>query len=238
MFHTYLINPIYNAFVYLIGVMPHGDVGLAIIAMTLLVRIIFYPLFTSSIKTQMGMQAIQGQLDEINTKYKDNAEERGRRTMELFKQYNVRPFSAFLALLVQIPVFIALYYAFFHVGLPTIAADLLYPFVHVPAEVSTNFFGIVDLLGKHNIILALIVGGLQFAVVRLSLVRTKNAASATQSQKAQELQKQMMLYFLPALIGVVSYTLPAAAGLYFAVGSLISLAQEWIIQRQIVAKAA
>jgi YidC/Oxa1 family membrane protein insertase len=233
-FHTLLIDPIYNAFVYLIGVMPHGDVGLAIIAMTLIIRAVFYPLFASSIRTQMGMQAIQGELDEINTKYKDNGEERGKRTMELFKKHNVRPFSAFLALLVQIPVFIALYYAFFHQGLPKIATDLLYSFVHVPAVVSTDFFGIMNLLSAHNIVLTVFVGLLQYAVVRYSLTRmTPTPKQGGDKQKAQALQQQMMLYFLPGLMAVISYTLPAAVGIYFAAGSAVSLLQEWVIQRQV-----
>ena len=65
MFRTYLIEPLYNMFIYLIGIMPGGDVGLAIIALTLMVRILFYPAFAASIRTQMGMQAIQSDVDEI-----------------------------------------------------------------------------------------------------------------------------------------------------------------------------
>ncbi|MDO8518455.1 MAG: membrane protein insertase YidC, partial [bacterium] len=129
MFTTFLTQPIYNGFVFLIGVMPQGDVGLAIIALTLVIRIIFYPAFTSSIRTQMGMQQVQGQLDEVNKKYKNDKDARARATMQLFKDNNVKPFSGFLALLVQIPVFIALYFAFFNQGLPTIATELLYSFV-------------------------------------------------------------------------------------------------------------
>ncbi len=238
MFHTILINPIYNAFIFLIGVVPGGDVGLAIIAMTVVIRLVFYPLFASSIRTQMGMQAAQSELDEINTKYKDNAEERGRHTMELFKKYNVRPFSAFLALLVQIPVFIALYYAFFREGLPQIATSILYPFVHAPAVVNTQFLGFLDLLQHHNIVLAVIVAGLQYLVVRFSLFRTQKKAPAKKDDaaRAQALQQQLMMYFLPGLMGVVSYTVPAAVGIYFAAGSVISLLQEWLIQRQMAAK--
>ncbi|MCX6819916.1 MAG: YidC/Oxa1 family membrane protein insertase [Candidatus Adlerbacteria bacterium] len=238
MFHTFLINPIYNAFIYLIGVMPGGDVGLAIIAMTLLIRIVFYPLFASNIRTQMGMQAAQVELNEINKKYKDNADERAKRTMELFKQHKVRPLSAFFALLVQIPVFLALYYAFFREDLPKIATELLYSFVSVPTVVSTNFFGLIDLLLKHNIFLAVVVALLQYAVIKLSLFRTTAVATGVDPEKemSQKLQQGMMLYFLPGLMGVVSYTLPAAVGIYFAAGSVISLGQEWIIQRQMQKK--
>ncbi len=236
MFHTFLVQPIYNAFIYLIGIMPGGDVGFAIIALTLIIRIIFYPAFASSIRTQMGMQAIQGELDDINTKYKDNPEERTRRTMALFTEHKVRPLSGFLALLVQVPVFIALYYAFFREGLPKIDASQLYSFVQVPHVVSVSFLGFVDLLAKHNIVLAAVVFGLQFFVAYVSLLRVKGSASKVLSPEkaaAQRLQQQMMLYFLPALIGIISYSLPAAVGIYFCAGNVVSLGQEWVIRRQL-----
>jgi len=240
MFHTLLIDPFYNTFIFLIGVMPGGDVGLAIIAVTLIIRIIFYPLFASNIRTQMGMQALQGELDEINTKYKDDAKQRGELTMDLFRKHKVRPISAFLSLLVQIPVFIALYYAFFHEGLNPVATDLLYSFVHVPSVIATNFFGLVDLMATHNIVMAVLVAVLQYAVVRYSFTRMDTPKNAKQSDKErmQKIQRQMMLYFLPALIGVVSYSVPAAVGLYFVAGSVISLGQEWLIQRQMAPKKA
>ena len=62
MFTTYLVQPIYNVFIYLIGLMPYGDVGFAIIALTLVVRVIFYPAFSASIRTQMGLRLSKGKL--------------------------------------------------------------------------------------------------------------------------------------------------------------------------------
>ncbi len=178
MFSTFLINPLYNAFIFLIGIMPNGDVGFAIIVMTIIVRAVFYPAFTASIRTQMGMQAVQGEIDEINEKYKNNSDEKAKRTMQLFKDKKIRPFAGFIAILVQIPIFIALYYAFFREGLPHIATELLYSFVHVPATVNVQFLGFLNLLSVHNIILAVIVGGLQYLVVYVSLMRTKSAPQA------------------------------------------------------------
>ena len=234
MFETLLIQPIYNVFVYLIGIMPGGDVGFAIILLTLLMRILFYPAFTASIRTQMGMQAIQGDVDEINTKFKDDPKERATRTMALFKERNIRPLSGFLAILVQIPVFIALYFAFFKEELPKIVTELLYSFVPPPEVVNTLFLGFVDLLTPHNIILSVLVGVLQYGVVWLSLARVKNTSLklTPERETAQKMQKYLMLYFLPGLMVVVSYSLPAAAGLYFATTNLLSLGQEWVIRRQ------
>lgn len=237
MFTTLLIQPIYNGFIYLIGVMPGGEVGLAIIALTLIIRVIFYPAFASSIRTQMSMQAVQGELDEINKKFKDNPTERAARTMALFKENKVRPLSGIVALLVQIPVFIALYYAFFHQGLPKIDTSLLYSFVHAPAAVNLEFLGFVNLMSPHNIALALIVAFLQYLVAHFSLARLKNGAKPLAPEKAaaQRMQQNLMQYFLPILMGVVTYTLPAAVGLYFSTGNVVSLGQEWLIRKQLSA---
>lgn len=239
MFGTILINPLYNVFIFLIGIMPGGDVGLAIIVMTLVVRAVFYPAFTASIRTQMGMQEAQAELDEINKKYKDNSDEKAKRTMELFKERNIRPLAGFVALLVQIPIFIALYYAFFREGLPHIATNILYSFVQAPPTVNLEFLGFLNLLSPHNIPLSLVVGALQYAVVRLSVMRSKPSPHlAPEKAQAQAMQQNLMLYFMPALYVVLCYSLPAAAGLYFATTNVISLGQEMLIRRQIKRRKA
>ena len=184
----------------------------------------------------MGMQAVQGEIDEINTKYKDNPDEKAKRTMQLFKDKKIRPFAGFVAILVQLPIFIALYYAFFREGLPHIATQLLYPFITTPTAVNVDFFGILNLLSVHNIALSVLVGGLQYLVVYFSLMRTKKGPQATlkpEKAQAQAMQQNMMLYFMPVLYVIITYSLPAAAGLYFGVGNLISLGQEFLIRRQL-----
>jgi YidC/Oxa1 family membrane protein insertase len=237
-FTTFLIKPLYNVFIYLIGVMPGGDVGFALIVMTLAVRIIFYPAYTSSIRTQMGMAAVQGELDEINEKYKDDPTEKAQRIMALYKERNIRPFSSFIAILAPIPIFIALYYSIAREGLPHIDTNLLYSFVHVPATVNVEFLGFLNLLAAHNIILSVIVAFLQYLVVRLSITRTKSVATtakplAKDKAQAQAMQQNLMLYALPILYIFIVYSLPAVAGLYFGVTNLISVGQELLIRRQI-----
>ena len=232
MFEEFLIKPLYNGFVFLIGVVPGGDVGLAIIVLTLIVRIIFYPAFAASIRTQIAMAAIQPEIDELNRKYKDNTEERARRTMALFKEKKVRPLAGLLALLVQIPIFIALYFVFFREGLPTIDVALLYAFVTTPAMVQTNFLGFVDLLAINNIVLAAIVGTTQYLVTRLSFARMPSKAGSPEVEMAHKLQRSLMLYMLPGLMTVLTYFFPAGVGLYFLTGNLISIAQEFYIKRQ------
>jgi YidC/Oxa1 family membrane protein insertase len=232
MFEELLIKPLYNAFVFLIGVVPGGDVGLAIIALTLVVRALFYPAFTASIRTQMGMQAAQPELDEINRKYKDDPKTRTERTIALFKEKKIRPLAGLVALAIQIPIFIALYLVFFREGLPTIETSLLYPFVSIPTVVQTNFLGVLDLLSAHNIILTVIVGGTQYLVTRLSLARTPAKASSPEKEATHRMQRTLMLYMLPGLMTILTYTFPAGVGLYFVTGNLVSIAQEWYLRRQ------
>ncbi len=231
MFTTFLVQPIYNLFVFLLGLMPQGDAVLSIIAMTLIMRAVLYPIFTSSIRTQMGMQAMQPELEAAEEKYKGDKEALTRERMALLKKHKVNPFAGFGALIVQLVVLIALYFALFREGFPVINEALLYSYVHVPAAVSTTFFGLLDILSSHNIILAFLVGFTQYLAIRLTLLRTP---SPTHPDKvtAHKMQSAMMLYFMPLLMAVVSYTFPAAVGVYFVTSNLVSLFQEWVLKRK------
>jgi YidC/Oxa1 family membrane protein insertase len=235
MFTTYFVAPIYNAFVALIGIMPGGDVGLAIIALTIFVRIVLYPVFSSSIRTQMGMQAMQAELDAAAQQYKDKPEALTRARIDLLKKHKVNPLSGILTLVVQLVLLIALYIAMFREGFPQIHTDLLYPFVSSPEVVNTQFLGILDLLSPHHVVLAALVGVTQYFTIRFTLART-NAGQKNLSPdaaRAARVQNSMMLYFMPALLCVFGYFFPAAVGLYFVTGNLFSLGQEWLIRKQL-----
>src|SRR4051812_32106773 len=110
MFQTLLIQPIYNAFVFLVGYMPHGDAGLAIIAMTLIMRAVLYPVFTASIRTQMGMTAMQGDLEAAEKRFKDDKEALGRERLALLRKHKVNPLAGIFALVIQLTLIISLYY--------------------------------------------------------------------------------------------------------------------------------
>lgn len=231
MFTTFLVQPIYNLFVFLLGVVPQGDAVLAIVAMTLIMRAVLYPVFTSSIRTQMGMQAMQPELDAAEEKYKSDKEALTRERMALLKKYKVNPFAGFGALIIQLVVLIALYFALFREGFPVIKEALLYSFVHAPAQISTTFFGFLNILEPHHIALAALVGGTQYLAIRLTLRRTPSPTNPDK-EAAHRMQSAMMLYFMPLLMAVVSYTFPAAVGVYFVTGNLVSLFQEWLLKRK------
>lgn len=235
MFISIFVQPIYNCFIFILGLVPGGDVGIAIVILTILVRAVFYPLFTSSIRTQMAMQAVQPELAELTERYKDDRMELARRQSELFKRHRIHPFTSLGVAIIQIVIFISLSYSFFNLGLPEIRIDLLYPFVHAPALVNEQFLGILDLTKPHNIFLTIIVLVLQYLVSRLTLARTivpSITPAAKERIAMQQMQQKMMLYMLPLFIAVATYFTASAIGLYFAVGNIVSLAQEWLIRRK------
>ena len=109
-------KPLYNALFGLVDVLPNSSLFLAVIILTLIVRIIISPLSYKALKTQLKTKAIQPQLRAVR-KETDDKQEQARRTLEIYKKNGVNPFSSFLLLLVQFPIIIALYWVFRDGGL-------------------------------------------------------------------------------------------------------------------------
>src|SRR3989344_605452 len=137
LFNTFLYNPLYNALVLLTDILPGADIGIAVIVLTLLVRLLILPLETKQLHTTTKIGEIKGQIDEINKKYADNKEERARKTLELYRINKINPFAGFFLILIQIPIIIALYWVFLK-GIP-FKSELLYSFVRLPETVNFNF---------------------------------------------------------------------------------------------------
>lgn len=234
MFETILVKPIYNLFISIVGIVPDHDAGLAIVALTLLMRLVLYPVFTASIRTQMGMSAMQGDLELIKEKHKDDKETLAREQMLLFKKHKVNPLAGFGALFIQLAVIIALYFALFREGFPAVDTALLYSFVSHPGVISTSLFGLLDLLTPKHLLLALLVGLTQYFVIRLTVRRTPNPHPVGSDKEAvTRMQQNMMLYFMPLVMAVTSYFFIAAVGIYFLASNVFSLGQEYLIRRQI-----
>jgi YidC/Oxa1 family membrane protein insertase len=232
-FRTILYIPIYNALIYLVGLMPHGDVGLALIGVVLLVRLIILPFSLSMVHTQKAMQMITPQIKEIQEKYKNDKENLAKETFALYKKYKINPFASILTLFIQIPVLFTLYFIVRNKALYQVNATLLYPFVHAPAMLSPLFLGIF-VISSPNIILALLAGLSQFVYAYWGIPVPPSATPAPSKNKQtspgsmqEEFGRAMMLqmrYVLPILIAFIAYTSGAIA-LYFITSNLVMLFQ-------------
>lgn len=231
MFHTVFYEPIYNLLIVLIGINPWGNVALAVILTTIIVRAILYPLSKKALITQIGMQKIAPKIEELKKKYKDNREGLALATMAVYKENNVNPFASVLVLIIQIPVIIALYYIFFRSGLPHIKAEDLYSFITTPANISTHFFWLE--ITQKSWILAVLAGFTQFLQANYSLPKLAPASSGEKSF-AEDFSRSMniqMRFFIPVFMIFIAHSLSAAVAIYFVVGNLFTLSQEWYIRK-------
>src|SRR5690606_4052569 len=109
---TIIYEPLYNILVLFIDYIPGHKIGLAIIALTIVVRLFLFPLFQSSLRTQLMMKKLQPEIAKIKEEHKDNKEEQGKRMLALYRDAKVNPFASFFMLLIQLPIVISVYYIF------------------------------------------------------------------------------------------------------------------------------
>jgi YidC/Oxa1 family membrane protein insertase len=231
LFSTVIYDPIYNALAFLVGVVPGGDIGIAIIILTIVIRLILYPLSAKAVKTQIAMREIDPELKRLREELKDSREELARKTMALFKQRKVNPFASIFLILIQLPIIIGLYFVFLHEGQGLgFDPEVLYAFISVPTEASPLFLGLVDLTGK-SIVLAVIVGMTQFINARVMMPAQPPSKGASFGEDFQRSMQLQMRYVFPVVIGVIAYFISAAVALYFLTSNLFSLAQELWIKR-------
>ncbi len=239
MFTTLFLQPLFNLLIGLYNLLPGHDLGLAIIALTFLVKLILWPFTALQIKQQRALQAIQPKIEEIRQANKDNKEEQGRQLMALYAREKVNPASSCLPLLIQIPIFIGLYRALSQ-GLGAIDASLLYPFVQNPGTIHPMFLGFLDLT-KASPVLAIAAALVQFLQSRQMMKSMPATVTPPPSEVADKpvaqdenmaaMMNKQMMYTMPILTGFIGFSLPAGLTLYWFVMSILSVVQQWWIMR-------
>src|SRR3989344_7583049 len=111
-FSTVFYQPLYNTLVFIIASVPGANVGVAIIILTVVVRSVLLPLSHKSVVSQAKMRSLAPHLEKLKEKHKDNKQEQARKTMELYKEHGINPFSGCLLVLIQLPIIFALYFVF------------------------------------------------------------------------------------------------------------------------------
>lgn len=233
MFNTLVYQPLYNLLVYLIGVLPSYDVGLAVIASTLIIKALFLPLSIKAARTQFLLKELEPEVNALKEKHKNDRPAQARALMELYRGKRVSPFTMFLVLLIQIPVIIALYLIFFKGGLPSIRLEELYAFVSPPAEVNMLFLGFLDMAAK-SWPLAVLAGATQFLQAQISTPPSKPASEKpTLGEDFARSMNIQIRYVLPVVIVFVAHSLSSAVALYWVASNAFSIIQDWWIKKTI-----
>ncbi len=224
LFNSLLYRPLLNGVVFFYTLFPAHDFGLAIVILTLVVRVILSPLSVRAVRSQRALSVLQPKINEIKEKHKNDQAAQGAAVMELYRQHKVNPLAGCLPLLIQIPIIAALYRVFL-AGFKPENLALLYGFVRNPGVISTLSFGRID-IAVGNWILAILAGLTQFVQGRLSM------AFMPQAQKGGELavMNAQMTYFFPLLIVFISWSRPAGLALYWITTTLVSIGEQIYIK--------
>ena len=227
-FYVILYQPLFNSLVMLYNYLPGHDFGFAIIFLTIIIRVLLYPLSVKAVKSQASLQKIQPVMQEIQKKYKDDKEKQAKEILELYKKEKVNPFSGLFLALLQLPILWALYSVFFQ-GLDPKTLTALYGFVANPGHINAVFLHLVD-LAKPNLSFAVLAGLVQYFQTKMLLPKSKakTGADGKGSDLSQAIQKQTM-YFLPVFTVIILINLPSALGLYWVVSGLFSVGQQYLI---------
>ena len=189
--------------------------GVAIILLTILVRILFWPLTHKSTMGMRKMQEIQPLLKEIQAKYKGNPQRLQQETWQLYREHKVNPLSSCLPMLVQIPVFFALFVVLRG------AVELRF----------APFLWIKDLSQPE----ALFAGWFPFGglnVLPILMAATMALQSALTPSAGDRSQQRMMMVFMPIMMLVMFYNFASALSLYWTLSQVISIAQTWWIRKK------
>ena len=180
-----------------------ANYGIAIILITLVIKLALYPLTVKQVKGMKAMQDLQPKMKELQEKYKGNSEKLNKEMAILYKDSGVNPLAGCLPLIVQMPILMGIFFAI---------RD--YQYAHLP-----SFLWIADLSGPDPL----------YILPILSAATTYIQQKQTSSDMNQ--QAKMMMNFMPLFIGYISITFPGGLVLYWVVSNTFQIAQQWWMYR-------
>lgn len=223
---TLLMGPMINGLIVLSQLL-FGSFGLAIIAFTVIVRLITLPLTLRQLRSSRQLMDLQPRLQEIQKKYKD-PRRRSEETMKLYKEAGVNPLGCLVPLLVQFPIWIALYRAIvLLVGTsPENLVSLsqrLYPWSYIQHGVPVDSTFLWLNMGEPDIVLPFLVAASMFVQTKTSTARTASVNPQQQSMN------NMMLYTMPLIFGWFSLTVPSGLALYWFATNVIGIGMNYLV---------
>ncbi|MBW7955010.1 YidC/Oxa1 family membrane protein insertase [Candidatus Gracilibacteria bacterium] len=245
-FTFFFYAPIYNLMAFLLEITNYS-LGLAIIIVTIIIRLILLIPQHKMMLSQARMQQIQPKIKEVQDKHKGNHQMLGVELMKLYKEEKVNPMGSCGMLLIQMPILIVIYRVILGIQ-DTSNTYYLYSYLsdYNMGSINANFYG-VDLFGiggTNGIILAIVIGLLQFVQVKLSLhfnkaknntnivlEKKKDANNYSNFMPDPEVLNKFMLYGMPIMIAFATYTFYAGVGLYWGIGTIFMIFQQLIVNK-------
>jgi YidC/Oxa1 family membrane protein insertase len=223
-FNALLYQPMLNTLIFLY--LNIKSFGIAVIVLTVFVKILIHPLNKKAIETQKKITELQPKMKELQEKYKDDQQRLAIEVMSLYKLHKFNPFAGILLLFIQLPVIIALYWVFVNGFALDKIQPMLYSFVHLTSTIDPFFLGIN--LSEKNIPLAFLAAVVQYYQVKTSTPKLKEEQPGKEPEVTEIVQKQMV-FFVPFITFFVLFTLPSAVGLYWITSSIVTILEQKMI---------
>jgi YidC/Oxa1 family membrane protein insertase len=223
----YLIigNPVLNVLIALSHILG-GSFGLAIIVLTVIIRLISWPLTKRQLNSTKALQDMQPKIQELQKKYGKNQQKLQQEMMKLYKEAGVNPLGCLWPMLVQFPIWIALYQAIIR-ALATTPENLLdlahrlysWDIVNQAIPLSSKFLWLDLSQPDPYWILAIIVGGTMWVQQKMT--------QAPAVDPAQQSTSRMMLLMMPLMFGFLTLLFPSGLALYWAVSNIIGIITQY-----------
>lgn len=230
LYQVIFYQPVLNVLAFLYN--HTADLGVAIILLTVVIKLILWPLSKKSIKSQAELQALQPKIDELKKKYGDDKAGLGQATMDLYKEHKINPLSSCLPLLIQLPFLFAVFKVL-RVGLSE-DLNLVYYFLTKPENIQATSFGFMD-LSKPVIYLAVLAGLAQFVQSKMMLAKQKKANIGEEKGKEENIASIMskqMTYIFPVMTVIFGLSLPGGLTLYWFMFTALTVLQQFITLRK------
>lgn len=232
MYNIFILDPIINALIFLYSLF--NDMGIAIILLTVVIRLILFPLSKKALIATRKIQEIHTKIKQIQEEFKNDRQRQGIEMMKIYKKANVSPFLPFINIAIQLMVLIALYQAL------QASQDLnkllphLYSITAHPTELAHSFLGFIN-LSVPNAYFAVIAAVTTFWQMKISLIANPQNLAAGQAVKNDPMQAMRKItkqfnMAIPIITFVVALRLSAALSLYWAVSTLFTVGQEYYIK--------
>jgi YidC/Oxa1 family membrane protein insertase len=227
-----LFEPLFNLLVGITNILPNHNVGIAIIVVTLVVRLILLPSSLHQARqlqlNQTKLAALRADLKKIQEQHKNDQTKKAQATMELYRKAGINPLSGCLPLVIQLPILIALYRVFL-VGLGPDTWHHLYSFVSQPESLQLMFLTID--LAQPSVLLGVITGIAQFFQMRFATPKPFTPSDSDDNAQMMASMQRNMAFIFPVMTVFIALRLPAALALYWVASTVFGLAQHYLIKR-------
>lgn len=227
--HTILYNPLFNLLIFFAWLVPGHSIAIAIILLTVVIRLLLLPSAIKAAHFQVKSLKIQPKVNKIRTEIKDQ-QQQSQALMALYKEEGYSPFGSCLPLLIQIPVIWVLF-AVFKSGLQAGNYAGLYSFIPRPEVVNTYFLGL-DITKPDPWLLPIVAGVLQLGLSYLTMLPQKSMLSQSGNDSAAMMSKQMLI-IAPIITVFFGHTMPAALVIYWITTTVFGIGQQFYVNKQI-----